>query len=84
VDDAESTFLAQLADRVLVFDGAMGTSIHALELPLSDYRGLENCSEILVETRPDAVERIHRGFLEVGCDAVETKDRKSTRLNSSH
>ncbi|MCH7871509.1 MAG: methionine synthase [Planctomycetes bacterium] len=53
-------------------DGAMGTSIHALDLPLSDYRDLENCIEILNETRPDAIEGIHRGFLEVGCDAVET------------
>ncbi len=50
----------------------MGTSIHALDLPLSDYRGLENCSEILNLTRPDAIETIHREFFEVGCDAVET------------
>lgn len=61
-----------LARRVVIFDGAMGTSIHALELPLSDYHGLENCNEILNDTRPDAIEQIHRGFLEVGCDVVET------------
>ena len=65
-------FLEQLEQRVLVFDGAMGTSAHALNLPLSDYEGLENCNEILSLTRPDAIEQIHRGFLEVGCDAVET------------
>ncbi len=64
-------FLEQLEQRVLVFDGAMGTSAHALNLPLSDYEGLENCNEILNLTRPDAIEQIHRGFLEVGCDAVE-------------
>src|SRR5262245_24738073 len=50
----------------------MGTSIHALDLPLGDYRGLENCSEILNLTRPDAIESIHRGFFDVGCDVVET------------
>ncbi|HPM22391.1 MAG TPA: homocysteine S-methyltransferase family protein, partial [Phycisphaerae bacterium] len=70
--DADCAFLRLLAERVLVFDGAMGTSIHALELPLSDYRGLENCSEVLNETCPDVIERIHRDFLDVGCDAVET------------
>ncbi len=63
---------AALRQRVLVFDGAMGTSLHARDLPLSDYRDLENCSEILNETRPDVIEEIHCGFLEVGCDAVET------------
>ena len=43
-----SRFLDTLARRVLVIDGAMGTSLHAAELPLSDYDGLENCSEVLV------------------------------------
>ncbi|QOJ14247.1 MAG: homocysteine S-methyltransferase family protein [Planctomycetia bacterium] len=65
-------FLAALDRGVLILDGAMGTSVHALDLALTDYQGLENCTEVLNFTRPDAVERIHRDFLEVGCDAVET------------
>ena len=67
-----SPFLAQLDQRILVFDGAMGTSLHNLDLALDDYRGLENCGEILTETRPDIIKQIHLSFLEVGCDAVET------------
>ncbi len=67
-----SPFLDLVHERVVVFDGAMGTSIHAFDLPLSDYRGLENCSEVLIETRPDVIEKIHRSFLEAGCDVVET------------
>ncbi len=58
--------------RVLVFDGAMGTSVHQHDLPLSDFNDLENCTEILVLTRPDVVREIHRSFLSVGCDAVLT------------
>ena len=77
---ADLPFLKRLADRVLVLDGAMGTSIHALSLPLSDYRGLENCSEILLETRPDAIEQIHRDFLEAGCDAIETNTFGANRV----
>lgn len=72
MSDRSKLFLELLNQRVLIFDGAMGTSVHALDLPLSDYHGLENCTEILNFSRPDAVERIHRDFLEVGCDAVET------------
>ena len=77
---APSAFLETLLARVLVCDGAMGTSIHALDLPLSDYQGLENCSEILNLTRPDAIEQIHRSFLEVGCDAVETNTFGANRV----
>ncbi|MBL8879920.1 MAG: homocysteine S-methyltransferase family protein, partial [Phycisphaerales bacterium] len=70
--DRSRLFLELLEGRVLIFDGAMGTSVHALDLPLADYHGLENCTEILNLSRPDAVERIHRDFLTAGCDAVET------------
>ncbi|MEW6249374.1 MAG: homocysteine S-methyltransferase family protein [Planctomycetota bacterium] len=76
----EPLFLQRLAERVLIFDGAMGTSLHALELPLADYRGLENCSEILNLTRPDVIAGIHRSFLEVGCDAVETNTFGANRV----
>ena len=78
--EAESLFLRRLEEQVLVFDGAMGTSIHAQDLPLSDYRGLENCSEILNETRPDVIEQIHCSFFEVGCDAVETNTFGANRI----
>ncbi|MEE9295020.1 MAG: homocysteine S-methyltransferase family protein, partial [Phycisphaerae bacterium] len=67
-----SKLLETMRRRVLVFDGAMGTSCHAYDLPLSDYDGHENCVDILVKTRPDVISAIHRSFLEVGCDAVGT------------
>jgi 5-methyltetrahydrofolate--homocysteine methyltransferase len=62
-----------LAQRVLVIDGAMGTSIHACDCDLHrDYLGRENCTEILVQTRPEIIQGIHESFLKVGADAVET------------
>ena len=67
------TFLESLKRRVLVIDGAMGTSIHAHHLDLErDFGGLENCCEIVNERRPDVIRSIHAAFLAVGCDAVET------------
>jgi 5-methyltetrahydrofolate--homocysteine methyltransferase len=77
---SDSRFLQQLADRVLIFDGAIGTSIHTLDLPPGDYQGHENCSEIINLTRPAAVERIHRSFLDVGCDVVETNTFGANRV----
>src|ERR1051325_1068837 len=69
-----SLFQDHLAqNRPLIFDGAMGTSPHKVELPLErDYCGCENCVDILAKTRPDVVQKIHESFLEVGADAVET------------
>ena len=67
-----STFLEALKQRVLIFDGAMGTSIHRYNLTLDDYQGRENCPEILCESRPDVLSEIHAGYFSAGCDVVET------------
>ena len=74
------SILEAIKQRVLVFDGAMGTSLHQRELPLSDYNDLENCSEVIVLTRPDVVLDIHRSFLAVGCDAVGTNTFGGSKL----
>ena len=67
------TFLELLEQRVVYLDGAMGTSIHKLDLDLDrDYLGKENCTEVLVLTRPDAIRQIHADYLAAGADAVET------------
>jgi len=58
--------------RVLVLDGAMGTQIQEADLTLEDFEGHENCSEILLETRPDFVRSVHEAYLEAGCHAIET------------
>jgi 5-methyltetrahydrofolate--homocysteine methyltransferase len=62
----------ELAHRVVVADGAMGTMLQGFELGLDDFEGLEGCNEILNVTRPDVVRAIHDAYFEVGCDAVET------------
>jgi len=71
---AAHPFLDALGERVVVLDGAMGTSVQEEGLVASDFGGdaLEGCNEVLVRTRPDVVDRVHRSFLEVGCHAVET------------
>ncbi|HGY5538710.1 MAG TPA: methionine synthase [Prochlorococcus sp.] len=77
VKKTDSAFLARLYSPerpVLVFDGATGTSLQGLELTADDFGGvaLEGCNEHLVLTRPDAVQEVHRLFLEAGCDVIET------------
>ncbi len=67
---------------VLVFDGATGTSLQQMDLSADDFGGaaLEGCNEVLVFTRPDAVQAVHRQFLEVGADVIETDTFGSTSL----
>ncbi len=66
-------FLDYVADRVVLCDGAMGTQVLGRNLDVErDFLGLENCPEIVCESRPDLLREIHRGYLEAGCDAVET------------
>ena len=77
VSAATSRFLTHLHSPqrpVLVFDGATGTSLQQLELSADDFGGadLEGCNENLVITRPDAVQNVHRQFLDAGCDVIET------------
>ncbi len=73
-------YLAALADRVLIFDGAMGTNIQRQALTAADYGGeaTEGCNDYLVLTRPDVIRSIHESFLAVGCDVVETCTFQST------
>jgi 5-methyltetrahydrofolate--homocysteine methyltransferase len=68
----EQPLLRALNERVLVADCAMGTMLQAVALSLDDFAGLEGCNEILNETRPDVVERVHQENLEVGADLIET------------
>ena len=65
-------FLKALSERVIIFDGAMGTSLHAANLPPEDYRGQDGNSEVLNFSRPDVIQKVHASFLEAGCDVVET------------
>src|ERR1700739_186274 len=65
-------FLQTVKERVVVYDGAMGTNIHKRNPTLDDYWGKENCNEILVLSRPDIIRDVHASFLSVGCDVIET------------
>jgi len=75
--------LDTIKERIVVFDGAMGTNLQVQNLSLDDFGGprFEGCNENLLVTRPDAVEKVHAGFLEVGCDVVETNSFNGTPVD---
>jgi 5-methyltetrahydrofolate--homocysteine methyltransferase len=76
------SYLDALQQRVLVYDGAMGTSLQAQNLTPEQFGGeaTNGCNDYLVLSYPQAVEKVHRSFLEVGVDVIETDTFRANRL----
>ena len=79
----------QLADRILLLDGAMGTMIQSYELEEADYRGsefadwpsdLKGNNDLLSLTQPNIIEAIHSAYLEAGADILETNTFNATSI----
>jgi 5-methyltetrahydrofolate--homocysteine methyltransferase len=75
-------YLDALEKKVLIFDGAMGTSLQAQNLTAEHFGGEQynGCNDFLVISYPEAVEKVHRSFLEVGVDAIETNTFRANRI----
>ena len=87
--DVRAELDAQLARRILVLDGALGTMIQKAGLSEADFRGrlfadhphdLKGDNDVLVLTRPDLIGAIHRAYLEAGSDIIETNTFNSTSI----
>jgi 5-methyltetrahydrofolate--homocysteine methyltransferase len=74
LDPASSSYLSALRERVVVFDGAAVTNLQPLGLEADVFGGLqlEGCYEMLALTAPELIEQLHRSFLDVGVDVIET------------
>ncbi|HEV8714619.1 MAG TPA: homocysteine S-methyltransferase family protein, partial [Candidatus Binatia bacterium] len=74
--------LALLRERIVLFDGAMGTSVQARQLSATEFGGpeYEGCNEYVVLTAPQVITDIHEGFLQAGSDIIETDTFGGTRL----
>lgn len=79
----------QLENRILILDGAMGTMIQAYKLEEQDYRGdqfadwhldVKGNNDMLVLSQPDIIKAIHREYLAVGADIIETNTFNATTI----
>jgi len=75
-------YLDALQQRVLIYDGAMGTNLQKMNLTPQHFGGEQyfGCNDYLVISYPQAVEQVHRSFLEVGVDVIETDTFRSNRI----
>ncbi|PKO80741.1 MAG: methionine synthase [Betaproteobacteria bacterium HGW-Betaproteobacteria-13] len=90
--DRSDEIRQQLAQRILILDGAMGTMIQQYKLGEADYRGtrfldhprdLKGNNDLLVLTRPDVVSEIHRAYLDAGADIIETCSFNATKVSQA-
>ena len=75
-----SDYLKAVQERVVIYDGAMGTNVQFRNPTVDDFWGKEGCNELLVLSRPDIIKDIHADFYRVGCDVVETDTFGATRV----
>ena len=80
---------SQVADRILMLDGAMGTMIQRHKLDEAAYRGdrfanyhadVAGNNDLLSLTQPEIIRDIHTAYLEAGSDIVETNTFSSTTI----
>jgi len=88
----KQTLQGLLEQRILVLDGAMGTMIQKHKLSEEDYRGerfkdwhilVQGNNDLLSLTQPKIIQDIHRSYLEVGADIIETNTFNATQTSMS-
>jgi 5-methyltetrahydrofolate--homocysteine methyltransferase len=81
-----------LQERILIIDGAMGTTIRTYGMTESDIRAarfagskkdLLNNGDLFSLTQPEMIGDIHRRFLEAGADIIETNTFGATSITQS-
>lgn len=75
-------FLERAKEKIIIFDGAMGTNLFTYNLSAEDYGGedYEGCPEMLNITKPNVIQEIHSKFFEAGADVIETNTFGSSKL----
>ena len=75
-------YLEAVQERVIIFDGAMGTGLQAKNLTAEHYGGERylGCFDYLSISYPQVVEDIHRSFLEIGVDVVQTNTFRANSI----
>lgn len=92
IDSRRAAFAALLAQRLVIFDGAMGTMIQRHRLGEEQFRGarfaawpndVRGNNDLLVLTQPQIIADIHRGYLAAGSDVISTNTFNSTAVSQA-
>lgn len=82
----------KIKEKILILDGALGTMVQGYGLTEEDFRGerfrdmdgqMKGNNDMLVLTRPDIIEDIHRRYLAAGADIIETDTFSAQRISQA-
>ncbi len=74
-------FLEVLKNRILLFDGAMGTEIQKFNPKPEDFpNNQDGFNDGLIITHPEWIKEIHRNYLDAGADCIETNSFGSNKI----
>jgi 5-methyltetrahydrofolate--homocysteine methyltransferase len=77
----KQTFLEAMNQKILLFDGAMGTEIQKFNPKAEDFPdGKEGFNDGLILTHPEWIKQIHHNYLKAGADCIETNSFGSNKL----
>lgn len=91
-DTVWDAITASIKNRIVILDGAMGTMLQKQKLTEEDFRGerfadwpspLKGNNDLLVLTKPSAVEAVHNAFLAAGADLIETNSFNATTISQA-
>ncbi|MEG3620217.1 methionine synthase [Magnetovibrio sp. PR-2] len=90
--NAKAQLEAQLKNRILILDGAMGTMIQRHKFEEEHFRGerfkdhnseLKGNNDLLIFTQPEAIQGIHEAYLEAGADIIESNTFSATTISQA-
>jgi 5-methyltetrahydrofolate--homocysteine methyltransferase len=75
-------FLEYIKEKIIVFDGATGSTLQTYNLTEDDFGGkeLDGCNDYLCISKPEVVKKLHNYFLTAGADVIETNSFGSTSI----
>jgi 5-methyltetrahydrofolate--homocysteine methyltransferase len=77
-------------ERIMILDGAMGTMIQRYKFDEATFRGkrfaghpkpVQGNNDLLVLTQPEAITRIHEGYLAAGSDIISSNTFNAQRIS---
>jgi len=89
MNDTTLLLKQRLKESILLLDGATGTMLQSHNLEESDFRGerfkdwacdVKGNNDLLCLTQPEIIESVHRAYLEVGSDIIETNTFNATTI----
>ena len=67
-------------EKLIIFDGACGTTLQEMNIPDTAWGTCEGCNEYLNISAPEIITQMHAAFIEAGAQVIETNTFGASRI----